>query len=115
MSESVPYFQAHLFFCTNRRPPEQNRRDCASGHAAALGEYLKVRIKEEGLKQVKVTLAGCLHRCSMGPVLVIYPQGVWYSFSNQGDMEEILESHLKGGRPVARLMLPGRPPETEGA
>ena len=69
---------AHLFFCTHRRPPDHPRGDCARHNVDALAVALRARIKESGLKRVRVNTAGCLHRCGHGPVLVIYPEGVWY-------------------------------------
>ena len=110
MTESTPtpYYRAHLFFCTHRKPPDNPRKDCARYDAAALAQYLKARIKEQGLKQVRVNTAGCLHRCSLGPVLVVYPEGVWYTYQNEADLDEILDSHLIRGQPVRRLLLPER-------
>ena len=47
----------------------------------------------------------CLDRCADGPVMVVYPQGVWYTFVDVDDIEEIIQSHLIAGRPVERLQL----------
>ena len=55
---------------------------------------------------VRVNKAGCLDRCAGGPVAVVYPEAVWYSFVDESDIDEIIESHLKNGQPVERLMLP---------
>jgi len=60
---------------------------------------------------VRVNTAGCLHRCSLGPLLVIYPEGVWYTFAGESDLDEILETHLVGGGRVERLLLPERADE----
>ena len=114
MSEAPQYFRSHIFICTNRRPPDHPRGDCACRHSEPLALYLRAKIKEEGLKRVRVNTAGCLHRCSHAPVMVIYPEGVWYTFSGQSDLDEILEVHLKGGRRVTRLLLPDREPESQG-
>jgi len=66
---------------------------------------MKVRAKELGLAATRINAAGCLDRCELGPTMVIYPEGVWYSYRNTADIDEILETHLvKGGR-VTRLML----------
>jgi (2Fe-2S) ferredoxin len=54
---------------------------------------------------VRVNKAGCLDRCAGGPVAVVYPDGVWYTFVDDSDIDDIVESHLKGGKPVQRLML----------
>ena len=56
--------------------------------------------------QVRVNKAGCLDRCAGGPVAVVYPEGVWYSFVDNTDIDEIVDSHLKNGQPVTRLIMP---------
>ena len=55
---------------------------------------------------MRVNKAGCLDRCAGGPVAVVYPEGTWYTFVDRSDIDEIVESHLKQGRPVERLKLP---------
>ena len=47
----------------------------------------------------------CLDRCADGPVMVVYPEGVWYTLVDQEDVEEIIQSHLIAGQPVKRLEL----------
>ena len=58
-----------------------------------------------GKHQVRVNRAGCLDRCEFGPVMVVYPQGIWYQFVDEADLDEIIESHFKNGQPVERLMI----------
>ncbi len=58
-----------------------------------------------GPGKIRVNKAGCLDRCADGPVMVVYPQGVWYTLIDQDDVEEIIQSHLINGRPVERLQL----------
>jgi (2Fe-2S) ferredoxin len=68
-----------------------------------------MRVKQEGLSgvgQVRVNKAGCLDRCAGGPVAVVYPEAVWYSFIDNYDIDEIVDSHLKNGQVVERLVLP---------
>ncbi len=109
MNESAPYYRAHLFFCTHRRPEEYQRRGCGHFDAERLAKALKETVKERGLgKEVRVNMAGCLHRCRHEPVMVIYPDGVWYRFDTEADLLEILETHVVGGGRVERLMLPDR-------
>jgi (2Fe-2S) ferredoxin len=55
---------------------------------------------------VRVNKAGCLDRCAAGPVAVVYPEGVWYSFVDASDVDEIVERHLKQGEIVERLLVP---------
>jgi len=55
---------------------------------------------------VRVNKAGCMNRCAGGPVAVVYPEGVWYSYVDRSDIDEIVDSHLKRGEVVTRLLLP---------
>ena len=59
-----------------------------------------------GAGQVRVNKAGCLDRCAAGPVAVVYPEAVWYTFVDASDIDEIVESHLKNGKVVERLRVP---------
>jgi (2Fe-2S) ferredoxin len=66
-------------------------------------------VKELGLAgpgEVRVNKAGCLDRCAGGPVAVVYPEGVWYTYVDTSDIDEIVESHLKNGQVVQRLVTP---------
>lgn len=106
MSEQRHYFDAHVFVCTNRRPDGHKRGSCAAAGSEKLRDYMKVRAKELGLEgRARINAAGCLDRCELGPTMVIYPEGVWYTFHTTDDVEEILQTHLAGGRRVARLAL----------
>ena len=73
--------------------------------AVRLRNYLKARAKELGLDDVRVNAAGCLDRCELGPTMVIYPEGVWYTYRTIEDLDEILERHIVKGQRVERLML----------
>jgi (2Fe-2S) ferredoxin len=102
----MSYFRYHLFFCTNQR--DDGSACCAQHGSNAMRDYLKARVKELGLSGVggiRVNTAGCLDRCEKGPVLVVYPDAVWYTFVDREDLDEILEEHLKKGRLVDRLLL----------
>ena len=115
MSTPAPYYRSHLFFCTHRRSEEYQRRGCGQFDAEALAKGLKEVLKARGLsKEVRVNMAGCLHRCRHEPVLVIYPEGVWYSYAGEADLLEILETHVIGGGRVERLLLPDRADEPPG-
>lgn len=106
MSDPQLYFEAHVFCCTNRRPDGHKRGSCAARGSEKLRDYMKVRAKELGLgDRVRINSAGCLDRCELGPTLVIYPEGVWYSFQNNNDIDAILQAHLVEGGRYQRLML----------
>ncbi len=104
MSES--YYQRHIFFCLNERSNGEN--SCAQHDAQAGFDHCKQRVKALGLNgpgQVRVNKAGCLDRCAGGPVAVVYPDAVWYSYVDKADIDEIIERHLQKGEVVERLVL----------
>ena len=112
-SDPPPYFRCHVFCCVNERPADNPLGSCAQKGSVGLRDYMKKRAKEMGLSQVRVNAAGCLDRCKLGPSIVIYPEGVWYSPKNEADVDEILAIHVAGGGRVERLMMPGRQPATK--
>lgn len=99
------FYRQHVFCCTNERPAGHPRGSCKAAGAERLRNYMKSRAKEMGADNTRVNGAGCLDRCELGPVVVIYPEGVWYTVQNEADADEIIESHLMGGRIVERLRL----------
>ena len=110
-ADPEPYYKAHVFCCTNQRAAGHERGCCADKGAAKLHAYMKKRAKELGLGGVRVNTSGCLDRCELGPCVVVYPEGVWYSPKSEADCDEIVSVHLKQGGRVARLMLkPGQKP-----
>jgi (2Fe-2S) ferredoxin len=103
----MSYYRHHVFFCTNHRA--DGSQCCAQCGAQDQRDRLKRRSKELGIAGqggVRVNTAGCLDRCAQGPVLVVYPEAVWYTYVDNEDLEEILQEHLIGGRIVERLRLP---------
>jgi (2Fe-2S) ferredoxin len=101
------YYQRHIFFCLNQR--DQGQACCADHNAQAAFEHCKAQVKALGLAgpgQVRVNKAGCLDRCAGGPIAVVYPEAVWYSFVDQADIDEIVQSHLRDGVVVERLLTP---------
>jgi (2Fe-2S) ferredoxin len=100
------YYERHIFFCLNRR---DNGEACCADHDAQAGfDHCKSRVKAAGLNgvgKVRVNKAGCLDRCAGGPVAVVYPEAVWYTFVDKSDIDEIVERHLLHGEVVERLVL----------
>jgi len=103
----MSYYERHIFFCLNAR---ENGEDACSLHGAQAGfEHCKSRVKAERLAGpggVRVNKSGCLDRCAGGPVVVVYPDETWYTYVDQHDIDEIVDSHLKHGKVVERLLLP---------
>src|SRR3546814_440973 len=100
-----PFYEFHVFCCVNQREAGHPRSCCADRGAVALRDYMKDRAKKLGIEGIRVNQAGCLERCELGPAMVIYPDGVWYTYSSRKDIDAILEQHILGGRPVERLRL----------
>lgn len=112
-ADPAPYYRAHVFACTNIRPEGHPRGSCARFGAEKLRNYMKARAKELKIDGVRINTSGCLDRCELGPVIVVYPQGVWYAVRSTADIDEILQTHLIDGGRAERLML--SPEETERA
>lgn len=82
---------------------------CANSGGELFFEYLKGQLLELGLHgagKIRVSKSGCLGRCSLGPCIVIYPEGVWYTYATKADIDEIINSHLVAGEIVTRLLIP---------
>ncbi len=104
----MAYYDKHVFFCCNQRDPDADRPCCASFGAHSARDYAKHRIKKLGLAgegKVRINQAGCLDRCELGPALVVYPEGVWYTYVDHADIDEIIDKHIIGGKPVPRLKI----------
>jgi len=104
---ATSYYERHIFFCLNER--KNGEACCAQFKAQEAFDRCKIQIKAAGLSgpgKVRVNKAGCLDRCAAGPVAVVYPEAVWYSFVDNDDIDEIVESHLKNGKVVERLLTP---------
>jgi (2Fe-2S) ferredoxin len=102
----VSYYKRHIFFCTNLR--EDGRQCCQEAGATEARAYAKKKIKDLGLAGkdgVRVNTSGCLDRCEEGPVAVIYPEGVWYTYVDKEDIDEIVDQHLVEGKEVKRLKI----------
>ena len=103
----MSYYERHIFFCLNQRSGDENA--CAKNGAQDGFDHCKSRVKADKLAGpggVRVNKAGCLDRCAGGPVAVVYPEAVWYTYLDNDDIDEIVDSHLKHGRVVERLLLP---------
>ena len=99
-------FQHHVFVCTNFREPGNPRGSCTPDGKSVLLPLLQAGVKEAGIKPlVRVNKSGCLDHCEHGPIVVVYPEAVWYGGVTPEDVAEIVQSHLVEGKPVERLRL----------
>lgn len=95
----MPVYERHLFVCTRGEWCPSVDGDGLGVHAA-----LKAGVRAAGLAdRVRVNHSGCFSQCGNGPMLVVYPDAVWYAAVTPADVDEIVESHLVRGEPVARL------------
>jgi (2Fe-2S) ferredoxin len=102
----LSYYVRHLFFCVNQR--EDGSRCCANFNSQKMRDYAKARLKKmhlSGQGKCRTNTAGCLDRCDQGPVLVVYPEAVWYTYVDEQDIDEIIEEHIVHGRVVKRLKI----------
>jgi (2Fe-2S) ferredoxin len=102
----MSHFKHHVFFCCNQRAAGE--QCCAALGASELRDYAKQRVKALGLSgegKTRINMAGCLDRCGEGPVMVIYPEAVWYTYVDREDVDEIIAEHLTHGRVVERLKV----------
>lgn len=101
------YYDKHVFFCTNQR---KDGSACCNDHGAQRArDYVKNKVKELGISsrknKIRINSAGCMDRCDDGPVIVVYPEGIWYTFVDEKDLDEIITEHLQHGRVVERLKI----------
>jgi (2Fe-2S) ferredoxin len=102
----MSFYAKHVFFCCNQR--QEGEQCCNNGGSQKMRDYAKDRVKQlklSGEGKVRINQAGCLDRCEQGPVMVVYPEAVWYTYVDQSDIEEIIQEHLLNGRVVERLRI----------
>ena len=102
----MSFYKHHVFFCLNQRDPP--RECCAARGSEAMKDYAKKRVRDldlSGPGKVRINVAGCLDRCEEGPVIVVYPEEVWYTYVDRQDIDEIIDEHLVKGRVVERLRI----------
>ena len=105
----MPKFERHIFVCANQRDAGHPRGCCDPTGEAVLQKIFKKKLSEHGIRGdiVRANKAGCLEQCEHGPTVVVYPDAVWYGGVGESDVDEIIESHIIGGTPVERLVIPG--------
>ncbi|MGN0539586.1 MAG: NADH-quinone oxidoreductase subunit NuoF [Candidatus Fimenecus sp.] len=90
-------YRAHVLVCGGT--------GCTSSNSAAIIEALETQIAEKGLsEEIKVIRTGCFGLCALGPIMIVYPEGSFYSQVKVEDIPEIVEEHLLKGRIVTRLL-----------
>lgn len=96
----------HIFVCTSSRPNGQQKGFCHSKDSVNILEAFHEEIADRGLGgEIFVTNTGCLGLCEKGPIVIVYPDNIWYGGVTPKDVEEIMDEHIEEGRPVSRLEL----------
>lgn len=99
-------FTHHVFVCGNQRSPDHRRGCCDPAGSDQLRNELKAIAKQRGLApDVRVNKAGCLEQCEHGPVMVVYPQGIWYGNVTIEDVPRIVEETFVNGRVIEDLLI----------
>ena len=102
----MSYFKHHVFFCCNQRGDGEaccNALGASDAQAYAKDRIAQLKLKGKG--KIRINKAGCMDRCDDGPVIVVYPDEVWYQYVDKEDIEEIIQEHLINGRVVERLKI----------
>lgn len=103
-------YRAHLFLCTNERPADHPRGSCRARGAEPLLEIIKEEARKAGVPEpFRANRSGCLDACESGPVLAVYPDGVFYTVRNREEIARIITEHLVGGKVVSDLAIPDPP------
>lgn len=96
----------HVFVCTSSRATGQQKGFCHTRDAVEVMQSFLEEIEEQGISgEVLVSNTGCLGLCEHGPIVIVYPDNVWYKGVTPDDAIEIVEEHLVGGNPVSRLQF----------
>ncbi len=101
-------YERHVFVCVNERDESDARGCCMSRGGGDVHAWFKAEGKARDWKgRIRVNKAGCLDQCALGPVVVVYPDGAWYSPASAEDVHRICQEHVEGGRVVEELLTPG--------
>lgn len=96
----------HIFICTSSRPTGQQKGFCHSKDGVEVMMRFMEEIEDRELgNEVFITNTGCFGICEQGPIVVVYPENVWYGSVTPDDVEEILDEHIEGGGVVERLVI----------
>lgn len=101
----MSFYSPHCFVCTNKRPDDHPRGSCGAKNAESLRQYLREKMKQAGIETARANSAGCLDQCENDPVMVVYPEGIWYRLPDTNAIDRIVTEHFKGGKIVQEFVL----------
>ncbi|MGC1181637.1 (2Fe-2S) ferredoxin domain-containing protein [Legionella sp.] len=102
----MSYYTKHILMCTNLK--DVGKQCCAQYGSDEFFTYMKSRLVELGLHgpgKIRMSKSGCLGRCGLGPCIVIYPEGIWYSYTSFDDIDEIINTYLISGVIAESLLI----------
>jgi len=103
----MPKAKIHFLVCANQRPEGHPRGSCGSAGAGDVMNTLGQSLQEsEKFDTVKVSMTSCLGPCSMGPIVIVYPDNVWYGQVDPDKAKTIWNSHVNEGKPCKELEMP---------
>jgi (2Fe-2S) ferredoxin len=111
--KALPAVPREVYVCTNRRDAAAGKPSCNANGTRELLAQLKGKVEAANLPMVKVKPSGCMDHCEHGQTIAVYPEDVWYGFVRVEDLDEIVDKHLRRGRPVERLVLAAECRNTE--
>ena len=99
--------ERHVFVCMNSRPPGHPRGSCGTvGANEVIGKFQEEFEKRNLFGKALVSGSTCVGPCNLGPTVIVYPEGTWYSKVSPDDVAEIVDKHLVNGETVERLLIP---------
>ena len=111
----MPKFSKHIFICCNRRQPGHTRGCCDPDGSEQLRDLFKTEVKSRGLAPlVRANKAGCLDQCELGPVVVIYPQAIWYGGVRPEHVKQIVERSVINDEIIDELVITDDQLNTKG-
>lgn len=91
--ENISLYEKHIFFCSNMRT--NGKKSCGQFNAEKLTQYAKILIQPQNIdKKIRVSSSGCLGKCEHGPVMVVYPDNLWFTYNSEKQIEEIISTHI---------------------
>jgi (2Fe-2S) ferredoxin len=99
------FYKKHMFFCTNIK---KDGSGCGALSSQDMQPFAKKHLQDTdnwGEGKVRVSKSGCLGRCELGPVCVVYPEASWYTYVDETDVTDIIDEHLVNGNIVSRLQV----------
>lgn len=99
------FYNRHIFFCTNRKTDNTGCGFLSGEESFLLAKKYLQTNDAWGVGKCRASKSGCLGRCESGPVCVVYPDGIWYTYVDETDVKEIIEKHVLSGEIVTRLQI----------